>query len=83
MNKHFFSFISTVKFNRDSTDHTKGCPGNGRSRGFGEPFGNERHQVSEWLAVGAIANCDFHGDEAIFDRLGHHDTVNPNAEASR
>lgn len=67
---------------RDSTDHTKGYSGNGRSRGFGKPSGNERYQVSEWLAVCPITNRDFHGDETIFDRLGHHDAVDPNAEAS-
>lgn len=77
-----FSHISTVKLGHGSTDHTKGYPGNGRSRGFGKSSGNKRHQVSERLAIGPIANRDFHGNETIFDRFGHHDAVDPDAKTS-
>lgn len=39
--------------------------------------------MSERLVIGSTANRDFDGNEAIFNRFGHRDTIDPNAAASR
>jgi len=71
-----------IKFIRGSADYTEGYSRNGRSRSSSESSWNERHQMSERLVVGFTTNRDFHGDEAIFNRLGHCDAINSNVETS-
>lgn len=62
--------------------YTEGRAGDGRSRGPGESPRDVRHQVPERLAVGFTTDRHLRGDEAIPDRSGHRDAIDPNAEAS-